>query len=736
MSTIRKKFSSGILRKLTSNDPKAQRALQLSSKKKKQITEKKDVTSTKPKVNEEQLQDKLSLNKKFISQYKKTHPFASDWTGQAIVNFEHNGKATSYNGRIYYPDSYVDPNQAYFEPNSKTDKEIRLGHQRFKQQWQKEKELKDLAQTAEIINNPYNPIGWIPGLRTMVNAGADQRYSRLTGKTWTPYAAGTFTSAATDAVLGPMGPLKSYVGSYAGTVAGGQIGKQLGYENEGQIVGGILGGSSPFLFPKLYNSIASRFTPYGFRFRNNYYNLSYTPQGTLSTGGLGELSGIRLNKTPIQQSLPGFQIKSLMQGSPLEKQLSKNGTLSLKQLQAYIGRNDVSAIDKELLNRVLQNHTGETHINYNILRKEVQEMIPKYNRVPQTSYQTYGVDKLGYNTRTINEKNLSGASLDDSLQYNTFTFESPYINGNDDHFDYGTLGHSRTFTKTNEPNILYVMESQSDWAQWHTPFKPRFRYNRAENGNTNVMFDQNGKFYYVPEGTGMPYKQFMDTSLPNDQFPFGLAQTQYKQLATANVEKLVPYMQKSYLQRQLQENLRYAAENGQTKMRYPTPETAAKIEGYVKKYNQEYYDLKNQIKLLEENDFRPFSENPFGLPDEINLNTGEEIRYTSTERQLKLKELEDRLQQLISSGKHQSYPSHHQTILKKYADFPKQFQKLFGKQAEVRIVEDSKGNTWYEVDVPQSYLDGTAEMLFKKGGVINQFKNRNNIKLIKYGKSK
>lgn len=26
---------------------------------------------------------------------------------------------------------------------------------------------------------------------------------------------------------------------------------------------------------------------------------------------------------------------------------------------------------------------------------------------------------------------------------------------------------------------------------------------------------------------------------------------------------------------------------------------------------------------------------------------------------------------------------------------------------------------WYEVDVPQSYIDGTAEMLFKNGGMLN-----------------
>jgi hypothetical protein len=44
----------------------------------------------------------------------------------------------------------------------------------------------------------------------------------------------------------------------------------------------------------------------------------------------------------------------------------------------------------------------------------------------------------------------------------------------------------------------------------------------------------------------------------------------------------VNHLHTNYLQRQLQENMKYAAEQGQKRMRYPTSETAAKIEGYQK----------------------------------------------------------------------------------------------------------------------------------------------------------
>ena len=68
--------------------------------------------------------------------------------------------------------------------------------------------------------------------------------------------------------------------------------------------------------------------------------------------------------------------------------------------------------------------------------------------------------------------------------------------------------------------------------------------------------------------------------------------------------------------------------------------------------------------------------------------------------------------------KHIEYLPEHEAILKKYDAFPKQFQKLFGKKAEVRAVTDSKGNTWYEVDVPESYKNGTGQIIFSLGGLL------------------
>ena len=56
------------------------------------------------------------------------------------------------------------------------------------------------------------------------------------------------------------------------------------------------------------------------------------------------------------------------------------------------------------------------------------------------------------------------------------------------------------------------------------------------------------------------------------------------------------------------------------------------------------------------------------------------------------------------------------TILKKYEAFPKMYEKLYGKD-KVRIVTDAKGNTWYEVDVPDNFLQ--REWQYKLGGKLN-----------------
>ena len=480
-----------------------------------------------------------------------------------------------------------------------------------------------------------------------------------------------------------------------------------------------------------------------FGYRKLYPMNTSTPRGLLSNEPLIARGGYEVAK------YPGYQLKGLMGGSPLERQLSKNGTININQLNAYF--NKASQLEREVANKVLtEKFAGQKTIDYNQFKKAIQdELIGSYNRVPQTEWADYGVNALGYHPKQrlemrtdprlerftdefgegfrFREDGRLLGSIDSDEPWwfenypklNTFTFESPRIPyGNTKHYGGNPIGHSRTYTLPKDPHTLYVMESQSDWAQQglrkKTSIDAQAAYERASQSAVKhqqeiEQMKANLEKGLAPDGHKIQYEW------EQRDIEEIIKQTE-KQLASNNAraarfdailhpEKYVQenYLKQNYLQRQLQENLRYAAENGQTRMRYPTPETAAEIEGYQKNVLARTPEEEAEMQNLFKEEMTLRSENP---------------------NSPRLKEISDRMNE-IGNGTKRIYPLEHQTILKKYADFPKLFQKLY-KGRSVRTVTDTKGNTWYEVDVPENYLN--MEWQFKKGGqliprnVITRFK--------------
>lgn len=438
---------------------------------------------------------------------------------------------------------------------------------------------------------------------------------------------------------------------------------------------------------------------------------------------------------------PGYQLKGLMGGSQLERQLSKNGTININQLNAYF--NKASQIEKEVANKVLsEKFAGQKTIDYNQFKKAVQDELITYSRKPQTRYNDYGIDRIGFKKDIIPSEATVGdienmypgrfqtvirplfkmidtktgrvvtnnaelqelvKALNNEKPYklNTFTFESPKIPiGNNKHYDATTLGHSRTYTLPEDPHTLYVMESQSDWGQSYVKMMPSVQANQIavekalKSGNTNAFHSFTNRFGSLLADKLTKYER-MALEIINKEIESGqpsgfstiedLWNKKYEILKKAgnrsNIGVQGQHLHDNYLQRQLQENLKYAAENGQTKMRYPTPETAAKIEGYTTE--QQWYS--------------PTGEKLGARNLEFNFETGV-FEYPK------------------GSIMKNEYPIEHQTILKKYAGFPKLFQKLY-KGQDVRTITDTKGNTWYEVDVPKGYL--SREWQFKQGGKMN-----------------
>lgn len=409
----------------------------------------------------------------------------------------------------------------------------------------------------------------------------------------------------------------------------------------------------------------------------------------------------------------GWQLKPLMAGSKLERQLSKDGTIAVSNLRN--GIKDASGVEKQIIEKVLsEKFAGQTKVNYTDLKHAVQEELPIYNHDSTHGYESYGINRLGYDQDTYVrgsitfgdlERNFPGRfvtsrdplfkitdtqtgkilktqeDLDEyvdllnnnnRIQLDTYTFSSPRIpHGNNRHYSQNTLGHSRTYTSKEEPDVMHVMESQSDWGQ---------QYKRLHQ-----------------EGTA-------DAEL----------ERVYERL---NDKTHSEYLANNWEPRQIQENMMHAANKGLTKMRYPTSDTAAKIEGYSKRFGtrremtqaelDEYHSLSEFVNKAGKDRPKLTRGNRENMDEVIKQRDAWDVQHPEwVQANRRLGEINNTIAEnngrriLIYDQASSNYSPEHQTILRKYAEFPKKFKKIY-KNSEVREVTDSKGNTWYEVDVPK-----------------------------------
>lgn len=220
-------------------------------------------------VNFKEQAQQRKANYETLQRYNKRYPWAKGWTLENFINFERNATQVYVNGTLRTPITYK-PRTATISQDNRTEAQHKVSQQRAKQEAQKQKQLKETQQTVEIINDPYNPIGWVPGVRTMVNAGADQVYSRNTGQAYTPYTTGAAMSAGFDAF--GVGSLKNLAGAYIGSTAGGIIGDKYGHQELGQFIGGLTGG---FTGTQLANAVRKGASTVAFNFSPNKTNIRF-----------------------------------------------------------------------------------------------------------------------------------------------------------------------------------------------------------------------------------------------------------------------------------------------------------------------------------------------------------------------------------------------------------------------------------------------------------------------------
>lgn len=486
---------------------------------------------------------------------------------------------------------------------------------------------------------------------------------------------------------------------------------------------------------------------------------------------------VRSVVTPYEiERYPGYMLKSLMEGNPLEKQLSKSGTVNVNNIKALLGKG--SKVERAVVDKVLSSDDfiGKKAIDYNKFRKAVQDELITYDRTPDKRYENYGGESLnwGGSNKDIKEWALSKGykparekmpyERDDEwpslfvdpksgevltvsqleplykkehgVELATYTFSSPRIPiGSGKHYNANTLGHSRTYTTADEPDVLHVMESQSDWGQSYKKMNLDGEYNQKRINSLERRIN-NLKESINSEMEGLRTEKMNDGSDMSPWFADSLRKQieKDKQLLEELTVELdmrrnpksatqQDYLAENFTSRQIQENLRYAAEKGQTKMRYPTKETAAKIEGYPKR--EAYFDAGGNDITASGQKLFTYGER---LDSEIEALQKERAAITSEENwglvpenNSRVAEINRRLSDIVKENEPSPLPGitkktvyDYEDILKRYEEFPKQYKKLF-KGSDVRTVTDSKGNTWYEVDVPESYLQ--QEWAFRRSNL-------------------
>ncbi len=379
------------------------------------------------------------------------------------------------------------------------------------------------------------------------------------------------------------------------------------------------------------------------------------------------------------QELPGLHLKSTMTDGPISKIVEpKTGLVNVEQALGIIGK-ESGGIDKVALIKQGLGENIPKKMDYNDFRKTVQDQLIPLEKQFSTERSDYGIDRLGYTPGKFVTKEVGGKKI--------HTYESDYLDNqtilfsNKDKFGRGsgahgnpdeTLGHAHYLIDKESPDVLTITQIQSDAFQGTHRSMPKniddavSKLNKTQANSDDVlelMGDEKEKFKSVFDNA--------DRKL---------------QLDKATVENFTQksLLDKNHQERYLQELVDYAGKQDYlNKVRVPTSETAAKVQGYRPVTTaEEIIEKYNKLK---------------GTPewDEIMADTPDADKL--------------RLQKVLEGKiKGDIYDLERTTILKKYSEQPKTIKKLFGE--EPKLVTDSKGNTWYEFDIPKKFKEGKGEI--------------------------
>jgi hypothetical protein len=450
-----------------------------------------------------------------------------------------------------------------------------------------------------------------------------------------------------------------------------------------------------------------------------------------------------------QQELPGLHLKSTMDNGPISKIVEpKTGLVNVEQALAIIAKESGGA-DKVSLIKPALGIDIPKKMDYNEFRQIVQNQLIPLERNLVNHRSNYGINRLGYNSGdntpdrlldfvnllTHNQNLLQSATSPEDISHiqdqirlaekaiKRYSANTPLENqtlllSNKTQFGKGskahanpleTLGHIHFLTDADTPDVLTVTQIQSDAFQgpyrvMPDSFEDALKAVQKQEEHTNRLRDlystakprKDSELY--PGANRFRWYELEDGQIVSAQeiedidFHDRLNDAARRELKNFGQKSL---LDKNHQERFLQELVAYAGERGDiNKLRLPTSETAAKVQGY----------------------------NPAATSDEV-ITRYNDLKGTPEFDEIfgNLTSEQQRLLDQILSGKVKGdiYSPEHKTILKKYSEYPKTLKKLF--DIDTKIVTDPKGNTWYEFDIPKSFKEGKGQIkAFEHGGSTKQ----------------
>lgn len=402
------------------------------------------------------------------------------------------------------------------------------------------------------------------------------------------------------------------------------------------------------------------------------------------------------------EELPGLHLQSTMSTNPkgLHTQVSKDGKIHVENALKFIGKESGGKEKVEIIRQALGDNLPQK-MDYNEFRRKVNESLIPLEHSFTNHASKYGLDRLGYNTPIRGGFNnryvIKEAEAPLENQTLILSNKNKFGKGSNAHNNPGeTLGHIHFLRDSDSPDVLTVSQIQSDAFQ-KSSYKSDLKRELLEWEN-----------YLTPEFREKNIKEFgkeaTDLLQERAREVIKMEKDRYKEFLGPNPTQK-QLLDKNHQERYLQELIDYASKRGDVnKMRLPTSETAAKVQNYSKLDPETDPEKIAKIKRQIEQ----------GKKKALEASPEDRIKW---ERGVKSLTLD------LTGG----FELQHQTILNKYRDNPKLIKKLFGE--EPKLVKDSKGNEWYEFDIPKNFKEGKGEIkAFKDGGWLKKYQGGGGVK--------